>query len=125
MRSRLRPADLLPVSTLGPRSRPGRAVLSVLGVALGIAAVVAVLGVTRSSQADVLARIDRVGTDLLTVANGRTIRGAEAELPVTAGAAISRTPGVRSAAATAGRSSGCWRQPRRPLEPRGLAAVHR
>jgi putative ABC transport system permease protein len=58
-------------------------------------------GVTRSSQADVLAQIDRVGTNLLTVANGKTVRGGEAELPATAGAAISRTPGVLSSAATA------------------------
>ncbi len=59
VKSRLRVADLLPVSTVGLRSRPGRAALSVLGVAIGIAAMVAVLGVTRSSQADVLAQIDR------------------------------------------------------------------
>src|SRR5688572_11781682 len=101
MRSRLRVADLLPVSTIGVRSRPGRAALSVLGVAIGIAAMVAVLGVTRSSQADVLAQIDRVGTNLLTVANGRTIRGEEAELPVTAGTAVARTDGVLASSATA------------------------
>jgi putative ABC transport system permease protein len=101
VRSRLRIADLLPVSTVGLRSRPGRATLSLLGVAIGIAALVAVLGVTRSSQSDVLAQIDRVGTNLLTVANGKTIRGAEAELPVTAGTAVARTDGVLSSAATA------------------------
>jgi putative ABC transport system permease protein len=101
VRSRLRVVDILPESTVGLRSRPGRAALSVLGIAIGIAAMVAVLGVTRSSQADVLAQIDRVGTNLLTVANGKTLRGAEAELPSTAGAAVSRTDGVLSAAATA------------------------
>ncbi|WP_436531617.1 ABC transporter permease [Actinoplanes sp. HUAS TT8] len=101
MRSRLRFGDLLPVSTVGLRSRPGRTALSVLGVAIGIAAMVAVLGVTRSSQADVLAQIDRVGTNLLTVANGRTLRGGEAEFPATAGAAVARTEGVLSSAATA------------------------
>ncbi|GAA4608546.1 ABC transporter permease [Actinoplanes octamycinicus] len=97
----MRAADLLPVSTVGLRSRPGRTVLSIVGVAIGIAAMVAVLGVTRSSQADVLAQIDRVGTNLLTVANGRTTRGDEAELPSTAGAAVARTEGVLSSAATA------------------------
>ncbi|MEV4537468.1 ABC transporter permease [Asanoa sp. NPDC049518] len=101
MKSRLRLADLLPVSTVGLRSRPGRAALSVLGIAIGIAAMVAVLGVTRSSQADVLAEIDRVGTNLLTVATGKTTSGAEASLPVTAGAGVARTDGVLSAAATA------------------------
>jgi putative ABC transport system permease protein len=101
VRSRLRVADLLPVSTVGLRSRPGRAALSILGVAIGIAAMVAVLGVTRSSQADVLASIDRVGTNLLTVANGKTLGGGEAELPVTAGTAVARTEGVIASAATA------------------------
>lgn len=101
MKSQVRVADLLPVSTVGLRSRPGRAALSILGVAIGIAAMVAVLGVTRSSQADVLAQIDRVGTNLLTVANGKTIRGGEAELPATSAAAVARTDGVLSSAATA------------------------
>ena len=101
MRSRLRVADLLPVSTVGLRSRPGRAALSVLGVAIGIAAMVSVLGVTRSSQSDVLARIDRLGTNLLTVVNGRSFDGAEAPLPPTATTAIARTDGVVATAPTA------------------------
>ncbi len=58
-----------------------------LGVAIGIAALVAVLGITRSSQADLLARIDRLGTNLLTVANGRSLGGEEVPLPATAPAA--------------------------------------
>ena len=101
MKSRLRLADLLPVSTVGLRTRPGRAALSVLGVAIGIAAMVSVLGVTRSSQADIVAQIDRVGTNLLTVATGKTTSGEEAQLPVTAGSGVARTDGVLSSAATA------------------------
>ena len=73
--SRVRAADLLPVGTVGLRSRPVRAALSMLGVAIGIAAVVAVLGITRSSQADLLARIDRLGTNLLTVTDGQSLAG--------------------------------------------------
>jgi putative ABC transport system permease protein len=98
---RLRAVDLLPVATMGLRTRPGRAALSVLGVAIGIAAVVSVLGITRSSQADVLSRIDRLGTNLLTVVNGRTFGGAEAQLPITAPISIARTEGVLATAATA------------------------
>jgi putative ABC transport system permease protein len=101
MRSRLRVSDLLPVSTVGLRSRPGRAALSILGVAIGIAAVVAVLGITRSSQSEVLAQIDRLGTNLLTVANGKAISGEEAELPPTAGVRVARTEGVLASAPTA------------------------
>jgi putative ABC transport system permease protein len=123
VKSRLRPVDLLPVSTVGLRSRPGRAVLSILGVAIGIAAMVAVLGVTRSGQADVLARIDRAGTNLLTVANGKTVGGAEAELPVTAGAAVARTEGVLSAAATATLPVRIYRTDRMPSGRTGGLSV--
>jgi putative ABC transport system permease protein len=98
--SRIRPADLLPVGTVGLRSRRLRAALSVLGVAIGIAAVVSVLGITRSSQADLVARIDRLGTNLLTVVNGHTLGGDEAELPTTSVATIGRTDGVLHVAPT-------------------------
>jgi putative ABC transport system permease protein len=100
-RSRLRPADLLPVGTVGLRSRPLRAALSALGVAIGIAAIVAVLGITRSSQGELLAQIDRLGTNLLTVVNGQSIEGDEAELPAVAGAMLGQIDGVRHVAPTA------------------------
>jgi putative ABC transport system permease protein len=99
--SRLRFADLLPVATIGLRTRPARAALSVLGVAIGIAAMVAVLGATRSSQAEVLARLDRLGTNLLTVTTGRSIGSDETRLPATAARSISRTEAVLAAAPTA------------------------
>ncbi|GAA3214050.1 ABC transporter permease [Dactylosporangium siamense] len=99
--SRLRAADLLPVATIGLRSRPARAALSVLGVGIGIAAVVAVLGITRSSQADLLARIDRLGTNLLTVADGQSASGTERPLPATAAGGVGATSGVQASAPTA------------------------
>jgi putative ABC transport system permease protein len=99
--SRLRPADLLPVGTVGLRSRPLRAGLSALGVAVDIAAIVAVLGIARSSQAELLAQIDQLGTNLLTVVNGRSIQGEEAELPVRASTMLGRVDGVRHVAPTA------------------------
>jgi putative ABC transport system permease protein len=100
-RSRLRAADLLPLATVGLRSRRLRSALSVLGIAIGIAAIVAVLGITRSSQSDLLARIDRLGTNLLTVAAGQTLTGEAVELPNSAAATISRTAGVQHVAPTA------------------------
>jgi putative ABC transport system permease protein len=100
-RSRLRAADLLPVATVGLRARPLRAGLSALGVAIGVAAIVAVLGITRSSQADLLASIDRLGTNLLTVVSGRSFEGQEAELPILAGRMLGRIDGVRQVAPTA------------------------
>jgi putative ABC transport system permease protein len=98
---RQRLADLFPVATVGLRTRRVRAALSMLGIAIGIAAIVAVLGVTRSSQADLLARIDRLGTNLLTVENGKSGNGVETPLPVTASATIGHTEGVLDCAPTA------------------------
>jgi putative ABC transport system permease protein len=83
------------------RYRRTRAALSALGIAIGIAALVSVLGITRSSQSALLAEIDQLGTNLLTVTNGQTLGGQEAELPVTATPMIRRIAGVEEAAPTA------------------------
>jgi putative ABC transport system permease protein len=72
------------------RTRKLRAALSALGIAIGVAAIVAVLGLSSSSQAGLLREIDRLGTNLLTVANGQTLSGDTAELPVAAPGMISR-----------------------------------
>jgi putative ABC transport system permease protein len=87
---RMRPADLARLSAVGMRTRKLRAVLSALGIAIGVAAIVAVLGLSSSSQAGLLAEIDRLGTNLLTVANGQTLGGETAELLTTAPGMISR-----------------------------------
>ncbi|MEV4517036.1 ABC transporter permease [Dactylosporangium sp. NPDC049525] len=100
-RSTLRPSDLVPVGTLGLRSRPLRALLSGLGIAIGIASIVAVLGVTRSSQSHLLAQLDDLGTNLLTVANGIDRDGLETELPTDATAMIRQMPELLAAAPTA------------------------
>src|SRR5215831_3610953 len=78
--SRLRAADLLPVSTLGLRSRRLRAVLSSLGIAIGVGAIVGILGITRSSQSSLLAELNQLGTNMLTVTSGQNVSGQEAEL---------------------------------------------
>jgi putative ABC transport system permease protein len=101
VRSRLRLADILQVGTVGLRSRRIRGLLSLLGVAVGIAAVVAVLGITRSGQSDLLGRVDRLGTNLLTVTSGRTFSGGEVQLPTTSASAVAGTEGVLAAAPTA------------------------
>src|ERR1700751_213205 len=100
-RSRLLAGDVLRAGMLGLRYRRGRALLSALGIAIGIAALVAVLGITRSSQSALLAEIDQLGTNLLTVTNGQPLGGQEAELPVTATAMIRSVAGVEQAAPTA------------------------
>ncbi len=79
--SRLRPADLARVASVGLRTRKLRAGLSALGIAIGVAAIVAVLGLSASSSAGLLAEIGKLGTNLLTVANGQSPFGGTAELP--------------------------------------------
>jgi putative ABC transport system permease protein len=81
------------------RARPLRAALSALGIAIGIAAMVAVLGISAVSRAGLLAQIHRLGTNLLTAAPGQTLFGQDAELPTTAVPMVSRIPGVTSVSA--------------------------
>ena len=81
---RLSLRDGLRVASVGLRARPLRAALSALGIAIGTAAIVAVLGLSSSSQAGVLAEIDRLGTNMLTVEAGQSVTGQETKLPVEA-----------------------------------------
>lgn len=101
MKPRMRATDVVSVAAASLSSRRVRAVLSVIGVSIGIAAVVAVLGITRSSQADLLGKVDRLGTNLLTVTSGRTLGGGNASLPLGSAAAVARTQWVQGAAPTA------------------------
>ncbi len=79
--ARLHPGDLAGLASIGLRSRKLRAALSALGIAIGVAAIVAVPGLSQSSAAALNAEIARLGTNLLTVANGQSLTGGTAELP--------------------------------------------
>lgn len=98
--ARLSGSDVARVATVGLRTRPLRATLSALGVAVGVAAMVAVLGLSASSQAGLLSEIDRLGTNLLTVTNGQTLFGDSAELPESAPTMITRVAAVKEVAAS-------------------------
>jgi putative ABC transport system permease protein len=92
--ARLRPSDLARLAAVGLRTRKLRAGLSALGIAIGVAAIVAVLGLSASSQAGLLAEIAKLGTNLLTATNGQTLAGQPAELSMAAPGMIGRLPGV-------------------------------
>jgi len=92
--ARLGPGDLAGLASIGLRTRKLRAGLSALGIAIGVAAIVAVLGLAASSSAALLAEIQQLGTNLLTVTNGQTLAGETAELPAAAPGMIARLPGV-------------------------------
>jgi putative ABC transport system permease protein len=80
-------------------ARKLRTALSCLGIAIGIAAAVAVLGISASSRADLLAQLGAEG-NLLTVGAGQAFDGAPAPLPLTAEPMIARIPPVESVTAT-------------------------
>jgi putative ABC transport system permease protein len=92
--ARLRPGDLAGLASVGLRTRKLRAALSALGIAIGVAAIVAVLGLARSSQAGLINEINALGTNLLTVTNGQSFTGQPAELPLAAPGMVSQLPGV-------------------------------
>jgi len=119
---RLSVPDLARVASVGLRTRRVRAALSALGIAIGVAAIVSVLGLSSSSQAGLLAEIDRLGTNLLTVTNGQTLFGQTAELPLTAPGMIRRIGPVTQVQYTGSTSANVYRSPYIPVvNTNGLA----
>ena len=98
---RLELRDWLRVASVGLRARPLRAALSALGIAIGTAAIVGVLGLSSSSQAGLIAEINRLGTNLLTVEAGQSLTGGPAQLPREAPARITLLDNVELVAHTA------------------------
>ncbi|MFD3495037.1 ABC transporter permease [Streptomyces sp. NPDC058690] len=99
--SRLSPRDILRVGAVGLRARRARVVLSALGIAIGIATMVAVVGLSESSRADLMAQLDRLGTNLLTAEAGEDHLGKPIKLPKNAVAMVERVGPVQHATATA------------------------
>jgi putative ABC transport system permease protein len=97
--AQLPPHELLSVALQGLRTRRLRASLSALGIAIGIGAMVAVVGVSASSQANLLSTIDKLGTNLLTVAPGTTFLGSGEVLPSTSIPMILHMPAAQRASA--------------------------
>ena len=94
----LRAIDLFRLGWVALRARRVRSLLSALGIAIGIASMVAVLGISASSRAGLLAQLDRLGTNLLTVKPGQTMLGEDANLPREAAAMSSRVGPVQQVA---------------------------
>jgi putative ABC transport system permease protein len=110
--ARLRLTDLARLAAVGLRTRKLRATLSALGIAIGVAAIVAVLGLSASSAAGLNAEIAALGTNLLTVENaGQSLTGQPAELPARAPAMIGRLPGVYQVQSTGSTAASAYRSP--------------
>ena len=97
--ARLSPPDVLRLAAYGLRARPLRVVLSALGIAIGIAAMVAVVGTSTSSRAQLSRLLDSLGTNLLTAGPGLTLSGEQATLPDQSVAMVGRIGSVESVTA--------------------------
>ncbi len=118
---RLQPYTLFRVASLGLRTRKLRAALSAVGIAIGVAAIVAVLGLSASSKAGLLAEINKLGTNLLVVTNGQTLFGHTAELPDQAPAMIARIGPVTEVSYTGTVTGDVYRSPLvNPITTNGL-----
>ena len=100
-RSTLLPADMLRLGLVGLKAKPVRTALSALGVTIGVAAMVAVLGISASSQAKLQATLAELGTNLFTVEASQTMSGDDTLLPEHAHGRLDRLNGAESSAAIA------------------------
>jgi putative ABC transport system permease protein len=93
------PRDVVRVGAAGLRTRPTRALLSALGIAIGITAMVAMVGISSSSREQLDHQLAALGTNLLTVSPGQTMEGEHAKLPAEAEAMIGRIGPVTAVSA--------------------------
>lgn len=111
------------MGSVGLRTRRLRAALSALGIAIGIAAIVSVMGISRSSQADLVSQLDALGTDLLQVRAGQTFGGEQSLLPLTAESMVGRVGPVRSVSSVATVDANVYRTTYVPAGETGGIAV--
>ncbi|WAL99412.1 ABC transporter permease [Streptomyces sp. Je 1-369] len=117
--ARMNPADVLRVGGSGLRSRPMRVFLSALGIAIGIAAMVGVVGISTSSTEDLNRRLQDLGTNLLTVTPGQNFSGGEAHLPVESVDMIAAMDDVESVSALGKTDAKVYRSDYTPVEETG------
>ncbi len=86
--SLLRPADVVRLASRGLRGHPLRFLLSAAGIAIGVAAMVAVAGITQTSRAHLEDQLSQLGTNLLTVRPSDDLNGQPTRLPATAVAMV-------------------------------------
>lgn len=120
---RLRLTDVLRVGVSGLWTRPVRVVLSALGIAIGVAAMVAVVGISSSSRAELDSMLDKLGTNLLSASPGSTITGKDATMPVEAVPMVGRIGPVQAVASTAGLDARAYRSDLVPENETGSIAV--
>ncbi|MFJ2647246.1 ABC transporter permease [Streptomyces sp. NPDC087420] len=118
------PADVVRVGGSGLRSRPMRVFLSALGIAIGIAAMVSVVGISSSSTEGLNRRLAALGTNLLTVTPGQSISGDTAHLPDESIGMIGKIGAVESVSAIGKTSAKVYRNDHIPKEETGGLTVN-
>jgi putative ABC transport system permease protein len=121
--ARLSTGDVLRVGAVGLRARPVRIVLSAVGIAIGIAAMLAVVGISASSHAELDRTLDRLGTNLLTAGPGQTMFGEDSRLPAESLAMVARIGPIRSVSATGRLDAKVYRNQHIPEGESGSIAV--
>jgi putative ABC transport system permease protein len=121
--SRLLARDVLRLGSHGVRTRRLRVILAALGIAIGIAAMLCVVGIASSSRASLNRQLAALGTNLLRVTPGHTIQGEPAPLPTDAPAMIGRIAPVTSVTATAALTAHVYRSDRIPPGETGNLTV--
>ncbi|MFF0445963.1 ABC transporter permease [Streptomyces sp. NPDC004609] len=122
--ARLGPADVIRTGGAGLRSRPMRVFLSALGIALGIAAMIGVVGISTSSQEELSRRLAALGTNLLTAAPGQTFDGGTAHLPEAAVGMVGGIDAVESVSAIGRTRAKVYRNDHVPEGQTGGIAVY-
>ncbi|MEE3186120.1 MAG: ABC transporter permease, partial [Actinomycetota bacterium] len=97
--SRINIADAIGVGILGPRTRKTRTLLTALGIAIGIAAMISVLGITSSSDAQLKSELAALGPNLLEITPGESFTSAEVSFPADASKVVKRIGTVESSSA--------------------------
>jgi putative ABC transport system permease protein len=122
--ARLSPADVIRTGGSGLRSRPMRVFLSALGIAIGIAAMISVVGISSSSTEELNRKLDALGTNLLTVAPGETFAGGAAHLPDEAVQMVRGIDGVKSVSALGKTDAKAYRNDHIPAAQSGGISVY-
>jgi putative ABC transport system permease protein len=100
-----------------------RVFLSALGIAIGIAAMIGVVGISTSSTEDLNRRLDALGTNLLTVTPGQSFSGA-AHLPPEAVDMVGGIDAVESVSAVGKTDAKVYRNDHIPKEQTGGIGVY-
>jgi len=121
--SKLHFTDLVRAATVGIRTRKQRAALSAIGIMIGIAAMVAVLGLSQSSKSELLAQLERLGTNLLTVQPDAGLGRGTGTLPALATDMIARIGPIESTSMLSAVSGNVYRNDLIPTGKTGGISV--